>query len=68
MISDETYKKLASIKGGKSFTELLSELVDRLKQTNTKEMMKFAGIINDREAEKLQKAVNNIRRRAKVRL
>jgi predicted CopG family antitoxin len=68
MISDETYRKLSSIKGEKSFTELLSELVDRLKQTNIKNIMDFAGIINDEEAEALQKTVNKIRKRAKARI
>jgi predicted CopG family antitoxin len=68
MLSDEAYKKLASIKGDKSFTELVIVLVDRLKQTNTKEIMKFAGIMNDKEAEKLQKIVKNIRKRARARI
>jgi predicted CopG family antitoxin len=48
MISDETYRKLASIKGKKSFTNLLSEMVDRLKQTNKSEILKFAGIMEKR--------------------
>lgn len=68
MISDEAYKKLTSIKGKKSFTELLSEMVDRLKQTNKQEILKFAGIINEKEANELQKLVKGIRKRAKARL
>jgi predicted CopG family antitoxin len=68
MISDETYRKLASIKGKKSFTNLLSEMVDRLKQTNKSEILKFAGIMNGKEADELQRLVAGIRKRAKARL
>jgi len=67
MVSDEAYRKLASIKDGKSFTDTISELVDRLKQTNTKEIMKFAGIMSKEEADDLQKIVAEIRKRAKAR-
>jgi predicted CopG family antitoxin len=61
MVSDETYSKLASIKGKKSFTELLSELVDRVKQTNKQELMKFAGILSKEEAADLRKTVSKVR-------
>jgi predicted CopG family antitoxin len=68
MVSDETYGKLASIKGKKSFTELLSELVDRLKQTNKQELMKFAGILNKAEADDLRKTVAKVREDFEARL
>jgi predicted CopG family antitoxin len=68
MISDEAYRKLASIKGIKSFTDLLSEMVDRLKQTNKGAILKFAGIMNEKDADELQRFVAGIRKRAKARL
>ncbi len=41
MISDETYRKLAAIKDKKSFTILLSEMVDKLKQNNKDKILKL---------------------------
>ena len=68
MISDETYEKLAVIKGKKSFTVLLSEMADKLKQTNKEEILKFAGIMDEKGADELQKIVAGIRKRARARL
>ncbi|MCL4379566.1 MAG: antitoxin VapB family protein [Candidatus Marsarchaeota archaeon] len=68
MISDEAYRKLAKIKNGKSFTELLSELADNLKQSNKSRLMEFAGIIDDKEAEELQRIAEKVRKRAKARV
>lgn len=67
MISDEAYRKLASIKGERSFTELVSELVDRLKQTNIQDILKFAGILGEKEADMLQDTIAKIRKRAGAR-
>jgi predicted CopG family antitoxin len=61
MVSDQTYEKLASIKAGKSFTELLSELVDSLKKTRVRDILKFAGIMDASEAKVLNAEVAKIR-------
>ena len=68
MVTDEAYEKLASLKGSKSFTVTISELVDRLKKNNVKDIMQFAGIIDDDEAEELQKVVARIRKNARSRI
>lgn len=68
MISDETYRKLVAIKGKKSFTALLSEMVDRLKQNNKDKILKFAGIIYIKDAEELQNFVAKIRKMAGSRI
>ncbi|MCL4382134.1 antitoxin VapB family protein [Candidatus Marsarchaeota archaeon] len=68
MISDETYRKLAAIKDKKSFTILLSEMVDKLKQNNKDKILKFAGIIDIKDAEELQNFVVKIRKRAGSRI
>ncbi len=68
MISDETYRKLAAIKDKKSFTILLSEMVDKLKQNNKDKILKFAGIIDIKDAEELQNFVVKIRKRAGLRI
>lgn len=62
MVTDQTYAKLASIKADKSFTELLAELVDGLKKTRTHDILKFAGIIDEREAKELYAAVDRVRK------
>lgn len=62
MVTDQTYEKLASIKADKSFTELLSELVDSLKKTRVRDILKFAGIIDEKEAEELYASVARTRK------
>lgn len=68
MISDETYQKLAAIKGKKSFTVLLSELAEKAKQTKLKDLERFFGIMSNDEAEWLEKFITDRRRNAKVRV
>ncbi|MCL5404613.1 MAG: antitoxin VapB family protein [Candidatus Marsarchaeota archaeon] len=68
MLSDEAYKKLASIKGSKSFTKLVLELVDKVKGVKLADLDKFFGIIRSDEARSLQMHAAKIRRRFKVRV
>ena len=68
MISDEVYKKLASIKKGKSFTELLSELVDKTKPKNIEELLKFGGTMSHEQAKEMTAIAKQIRKRAKRRV
>ena len=62
MISDDAYAKLASIKGKKSFTDLILDITERVKQTNRTEIMRYAGILNDEEAEAMQRSVKRTRK------
>ena len=66
MISDDAYEKLSSIKGKKSFTVLLSELADRMKQKKSDDIMKFAGIMSKEEADEVEKIAKRIRQNAKA--
>jgi predicted CopG family antitoxin len=66
MISDETYNKLAAIKGKKSFTELLSEMADKVKGTKLSDIEQFFGIMSTEEADELQKFVAKRRKQFKV--
>lgn len=68
MISDDAYQKLAAIKGKKSFTDLISEIVDAVKQKKKDDIMKFAGIINDEEAKEMEQIVRQVRGRARARI
>lgn len=67
MISDQAYEKLASMKGGKSFTELLTELANSVRQSRKSALLKFAGIMSKDEAEELQAEVSEIRKGFKAR-
>lgn len=68
MLSDESYRKLLSIKGTKSFTELLSEVVDKLKSSKMSDIDRFFGMMKDSEAEELRVFVKAARKSARVRL
>lgn len=68
MVGDKTYEELLSIKDSKSFTELLSELANSVKHMRKAEILRFAGIINEKEAEELQKIVTKIRENLKARV
>ncbi len=68
MLSDDAYKKLASIKGSKSFTNLVLELVDKVKGVKLTDIDRFFGIIGSDEARSLQMNAAKIRRRFKVRV
>ncbi len=68
MLSDEAYNKLLSIKGTKSFTELLSEIVDKLRSDKMSDIDRFFGMMKDSEAEELRGFVKMSRESAKARL
>lgn len=46
-LSEEAYGKLKSIKGDKSFSEVIVEVVDKNKKGTGKDLMKFFGIWKD---------------------
>lgn len=64
MISDESYEKLAAIKGNMSFTELISKIVDAVKSKKNANIMKFAGILENEEAANIDAIAKDIRKRA----
>ncbi len=66
MVSDETYEKLTAIKGKKSFTELLSEMADKVKGTKFSDIEQFFGIMDKEEADQLQKFVAKRRKQFRV--
>lgn len=66
-LSNEAYARLAAIKHGKSFSEVVVELVDESKKKNKKSLMDFAGIWKDRNVEKIKKMIEEDRKKAKMR-
>ncbi len=64
-LSDEAYKRLKSIKGDRSFSETVVEIIDKRKKKN---IMKFVGIWkNDKYWENYKKEIRRTRDRARMR-
>ncbi len=53
-LSDEAYNELKKIKLEKSFSEIVIELTKEKKKDN---LMQFAGILDDKDAEKIKKKI-----------
>ena len=66
-LSNEAYDKLKRIKNGKSFSEVVVELVEC--KNKKKDFMKFAGVFkeNGDEWEKIMKKIYEDRKNAKMR-
>ncbi|MDE1868664.1 MAG: antitoxin VapB family protein [Candidatus Micrarchaeota archaeon] len=65
MISDEAYKKLKTLKGNRSFTELLSDMADSVKPKFV-DISKYAGIMSKEEAKSRERLLEKIRKSTKV--
>lgn len=67
-LSNEAYAKLKAIKNGKSFSEVVVDLVE-CRKNSKKDIMKFAGIFADNkdEWEKIKKDIYEDRKKAKLR-
>lgn len=62
MVSDEVYKKLKKIKGDKSFSEVIDEMIERVYGNNIKALSKYFGILNE-ESEEIEKEIEENRKR-----
>jgi predicted CopG family antitoxin len=67
-LSNEAYGKLKAIKNGKSFSEVVVELVECRKKEK-KDIMRFAGIFKDNKDEwkEIGKMIYENRKKAKLR-
>ncbi len=57
-ISDEAYLELSKRKANRSFTKVIIELTSQKK----KPLSEFAGLLTDKEAEKIKKTINEERK------
>jgi predicted CopG family antitoxin len=62
-ISDDVYKRLKNIKGEKSFSEILTDLLNSEK-VNPKLLQKYFKILSNEESDKLEKDTNEGRKRS----
>ncbi|WP_218265868.1 antitoxin VapB family protein [Saccharolobus shibatae] len=63
MIRDDVYKKLFEIKGDKSFSEVIEELIKESLSVRRKKIEKYFGILNEEEARELAKEIEEMRKR-----
>jgi predicted CopG family antitoxin len=61
MIRDDVYNKLARIKGDKSFSDIIEELIEESISLRRKKIEKYFGIFKDEEAEELKKEIYEMR-------
>ncbi|ABP95229.1 MULTISPECIES: antitoxin VapB family protein [Metallosphaera] len=61
VIEDDVYRKLVEIKGDKSFSEIIENLIEELKVARNKRLMKFFGILKEDEAKQLEEDVRSVR-------
>jgi predicted CopG family antitoxin len=57
MIRDDVYNKLARIKGNKSFSDIIEELIEESISLRRKKIEKYFGILKDNEAKELKKEI-----------
>jgi predicted CopG family antitoxin len=63
MIRDDVYKKLVEIKGNRSFSDVIEELIEESLSLRRKKLEKYFGIISKDEAEELMREIKEMRKR-----
>ncbi|MEJ2781033.1 antitoxin VapB family protein [Stygiolobus sp. CP850M] len=61
MIKDEVYKKLVEIKGDKSFSDVIEELIEESLSLRKKRLERYFGILSKEDAEELIKKIKEMR-------
>ncbi|XDF44473.1 antitoxin VapB family protein [Saccharolobus solfataricus] len=59
MVRDDVYKKLVEIKGDRSFSEVIDELIKDSKEVRNRRLMRFFGILSeDVEIKRIREMLN----------
>ncbi|MEM0373181.1 MAG: antitoxin VapB family protein [Sulfolobaceae archaeon] len=69
-ISDDVYEKLSKIKGNKSFSQVINELIEyynKNRKGRVEALDLIFGILSEEEAKELEKEVEEFRKSFKVR-
>jgi predicted CopG family antitoxin len=61
MIRDEVYKKLVEIKGDKSFSDVIEELIEESLSLRKKRLERYFGVLSNEDAEELIKKIKEMR-------
>ena len=62
MVRDDVYRKLVEIKGDKSFSEFIEQLLEDSAKLRKLERQKYFGILTEEEAEEMMRAIEESRR------
>jgi predicted CopG family antitoxin len=63
MIKDDVYRKLNEIKGNKSFSDIIEELIEESLSLRRKKLEKYFGILSEGEAKELEREIKEVRKR-----
>ena len=67
MVRDDVYKRLLSLKGDLSFSEVIARLIEESKRARVDRLKRYFGILSDEEAEELEATVEGLRSRLRMR-
>jgi predicted CopG family antitoxin len=62
MIRDDVYRKLNKIKGNKSFSDIIEELIEESLSLRKKKLEKYFGILSEEEAKELEREIKEMRK------
>jgi len=63
IVKDDVYRKLNEIKGNKSFSDIIEELIEESLSLRKKKLKKYFGILSKEEAEELEKEIKEMRKK-----
>jgi len=64
MIRDDVYRKLNEIKGNKSFSDIIEELIEESLSLRKKKLEKYFGILSEEEAKELEREIKEMRKKS----
>jgi len=64
VIRDDVYRKLNEIKGNKSFSDIIEELIEESLSLRRKKLEKYFGILSEEEAKELEREIKEMRNKS----
>jgi len=63
IVRDDVYRKLNKIKGDKSFSDIIEDLIDESLSLRKKKLEKYFGILSEEEAKELEREIKEMRKK-----
>ena len=63
IVKDDVYRKLNEIKGNKSFSDIIEELIEESLSLRKKKLKKYFGILSKEEDKKLEREIKEMRKK-----
>jgi predicted CopG family antitoxin len=63
IVRDDVYRKLNDIKGNKSFSDIIEELIEESLSLRKKKLKKYFGILSEEEAKELEEEIKEMRKK-----